>query len=249
MRSTNTYEFILIGLRIRYLQSLETDNPVEAIKETIEKFHESLDHVGFEVSLIAFQLFLDNCWNEIEAIKKEDKIDGVLAEKIMDEMMTVESTVFAEACTKKVYTIPQRRYNGKYLSETHEKLLKAGIYDHLSDITKFDFDSACRCILYGESTASAFHILRTTEGVLKQYYFHYKKTGRLKKPMWGPMSVELRAKKTNKPDPTILNSLDVVRISYRNPTQHPDAIYDIESAQDLFGVCIDLINKMIAAII
>ena len=62
--------------------------------------------------------------------------------------------------------------------------------------------------------------------------------------MWGPMTSELRAKKSNKPSDTILNSLDLVRTSYRNPTQHPESKYDIESAQDLFGVCIDLINKM-----
>ena len=62
--------------------------------------------------------------------------------------------------------------------------------------------------------------------------------------MWGPMTDELRAKKTNKPDETTLSALDVVRISYRNPTQHPQVKYDIESAQDLLGVCIDLLNKM-----
>jgi hypothetical protein len=62
--------------------------------------------------------------------------------------------------------------------------------------------------------------------------------------MWGPMSAQLRALTSNKPSETILNTLDLVRVSYRNPTQHPEAKYDIESAQDLLGVCIDLINKM-----
>jgi len=39
--------------------------------------------------------------------------------------------------------------------------------------------------------------------------------------------------------------LDNIRRSFRNPTQHPDKIYDIQEVQDLFGLCIDAINRMI----
>lgn len=124
------------------------------------------------------------------------------------------------------------------------KLFKDKVFTKLSDLTRYDIGSSCRCLLFGEGTACAFHILRATEGVLKQYYFRHKKTKRLVNPMWGPMTAELRAKKTNKVPDVVLKSLDLVRSSYRNPTQHPDATYDIESAQDLMGVCIDLINKM-----
>jgi hypothetical protein len=36
----------------------------------------------------------------------------------------------------------------------------------------------------------------------------------------------------------------MIRTNYRNPTQHPEAIYTIDTAQDLFGVCIDVLGKM-----
>jgi hypothetical protein len=75
-------------------------------------------------------------------------------------------------------------------------------------------------------------------------YFHFKKSKRIKKPMWGPMTDELRKKIGGKPDLVILDTLDVIRKSYRNPTQHPETIYDIESGQDLFGLCLDILNKM-----
>jgi len=58
------------------------------------------------------------------------------------------------------------------------------------------------------------------------------------------MTNELRAKKTNKPPKVLLDSLDMVRNSYRNPTQHPEAKYDINEAQDLFGICLDSMSKM-----
>jgi hypothetical protein len=97
---------------------------------------------------------------------------------------------------------------------------------------------------FGEGTAAAFHILRATEDTLKQYYLFFKKTKRVKKPMWGPMTNELHSNRAPRPPDDILSALDHVRTFYRNPAQHPEADYDIESAQDLFGVCIDLISKM-----
>ncbi|MCH8069815.1 MAG: hypothetical protein IID16_11195, partial [Candidatus Marinimicrobia bacterium] len=53
--------------------------------------------------------------------------------------------------------------------------------------------------------------------------------------------------KTNKPPVELLDTLDRIRINFRNPTSHPDKIYDIEEAQDLFGLCVDAINRMVKA--
>jgi hypothetical protein len=239
------YEFILIGLRIRLLRNIDNTDTVEFANENINGLRTEITEVDFEVSSTSFDTFLKEPLKELEEKEDNEQIGSGLGSKLREAMRTVENTVFAEASIKKIYSVPQRRFNSKYLSEEPNKLLKEDVFSDLSDIAKFDFKSACRCILYGEATASAFHILRATEDTLKHYYFHYKKTKRLKKPMWGPMTTELKNKKTNKPDSTILSALDVVRISYRNPTQHPQATYDIESAQDLLGVCIDLINKMI----
>lgn len=62
--------------------------------------------------------------------------------------------------------------------------------------------------------------------------------------MWAAMVDQLKAKTRNKPPLTLLNSLDLIRAAYRNPTQHPEATYEIDSTQDLFGVCLDVIGKM-----
>ena len=55
---------------------------------------------------------------------------------------------------------------------------------------------------------------------------------------------QLRAKARNNPLVTLLNSLDLSRTAYRNPTQHPEVTCEIDSAQELFGVCLDAIVKM-----
>lgn len=249
MNRLNSYELIKIGLLIRCLINVDDNYKVKFIIETINDLKEALTISNLVVSLSG--IVNSNNFNDINrSIKKIDsdnKIDTDLANKLIKEMEKIEKIVFSESTIKTVYSLPQRRYNREYLLNTPDKLLNKEVYNKISDMAKFDFNSACRCILYGEGTAVAFHILRATEATLKHYYFHYIKRKRLEKPMWGPMTNKLRDKRTNKPDPNILNSLDNVRISYRNPTQHPEIKYDIDSAQDLFGLCVDLINKMTIA--
>ena len=42
----------------------------------------------------------------------------------------------------------------------------------------------------------------------------------------------------------LLNNLDNIRQSFRNPTQHPEKIYDIQEVQDLWSLCVDVVNRM-----
>lgn len=244
MDKKTSYNYIQVGLLVRYNSSFDATDSKEKIIDGLESLKEALVDIGFNVSLQLLQYLINNTNMMMKDLQPSDKITDAYLEEYKREMFSLEDTIFAEAGTKYVHIMPNRRFVSEYLLEKPHKLLKDTVFGKLSDIAKYDFSSACRCISYGEATASAFHILRATEETLKQYYFKYKKTKRLDKPMWGPMTNELRAKKTNKPNETVLSALDVVRVSYRNPTQHPEAKYDIESAQDLLGVCIDLINKM-----
>jgi len=241
----DTYVYIQIGLCIRILRNIGSSSATDSVKKTIDTIYRNLIEGGFEVSIAAMRsVTFSEMKTEIDGLEKDQKISSSLVFKIKEEFSTLEKVVFAEAITKKIYVLPSRRFNTEYLLGEPNKLLKNGAYEKLEEIAKIDFASSCRCILFGEATAAAFHILRATESVLKSYYFHHKRQNRLKVPMWGTMTPQLRAKTKNKPPETLLNSLDLVRTAYRNPTQHPEAIYEIDSAQDLFGVCLDLIGKM-----
>jgi hypothetical protein len=45
-------------------------------------------------------------------------------------------------------------------------------------------------------------------------------------------------------DSAITEQLAHIRKRYRNQTQHPRLRYDIEEAQDLFNLCIELVNRL-----
>ena len=60
----------------------------------------------------------------------------------------------------------------------------------------------------------------------------------------GAIVQDLRNKNKTKIHTTLNNHLDNIRLSFRNPTQHPEAVYDIHEVQDLLAFCIDANNRM-----
>jgi len=85
--------------------------------------------------------------------------------------------------------------------------------------------------------------MRGTEGALRFYYASIVKRGR-KKQMWNNIIEHLKARRDSPPK-ALLDSLDNIRINFRNPTQHPEARYDMDEAQDLLSISIDAVNRMI----
>jgi hypothetical protein len=245
MISQDSYDYIQIGLTLRLLRNVVKGNSAMLAKRTIKTFLESIKKARFEVTQAALKSSSYKAMEgQVNGMDDKDPLSEELVKEISSEFQKLESIVFAEAMTKRVYMLPARRYSTEYLLVSPSQLLKDGVFGKLNEIARSDFESSCRCILFGEATASAFHIIRATESVLKDYYYTHRKRNRLEKPMWGPMIDQLRAKKKGAPPASLLAALDNIRVTYRNPTQHPEALYTIDGAQDLFGVCSDVIGKM-----
>jgi hypothetical protein len=80
---------------------------------------------------------------------------------------------------------------------------------------------------------------------LRSYYRVFVRKGKIDKTTWGVLVDRLRAKRRKpKPNETLLNQLDHIRKNFRNPTDHPDMIYDIDGVQDLFSIVVDALNRM-----
>ena len=142
------------------------------------------------------------------------------------------------------FIVTPKRFELNNLLDQPSNLFGEGVYSRLPSLARFDFAQACRCISYGVATAAAFHLMRGTEGVLRFYYFNIVKKGRLKSPLWGTMIEHLR-KRRDAPKTSLIDHLDHIRTNFRNPTQHPDARYDLDEAQDLLSLSIDAVNRMV----
>ena len=115
-------------------------------------------------------------------------------------------------------------------------------FSKLTDISKIDFQEAGRCLSFELYTATAFHILRGTEEVLREFYRYKVKRGRIKKLLWHNICVELKGKR-GVPD-SLIAVLDSIREDFRNPTSHPDKTYGEDEVQNLFTNCADVVNRI-----
>jgi hypothetical protein len=239
--------YFFFGTAVRYLQDAKDGYKVSgtgAILDNIDTCLNQLDELGLKVTknaaweLIQFR-------SELAAI--EDK-SSVLSKEQSNKLKRIcyplRSTLEAELLTLEAFVVTPKRLDIDKLLNDVGSLISPGVFSVLPEITQYDLMEAGKCIAFDRPTAAAFHLLRGTEAVLRHFYctlLHKKPVSDL---MWGNMVQELRNRQKTKKYTTLYNNLDNIRLSYRNPTQHPDAIYDIHEVQDLAPLCFEVITRM-----
>lgn len=245
MKSKSIGRYIDLGGIKRYLRDVREGWAVHGegyILESIEWFLAALDEFHLPVTRRA-------AWKlvEFKETVEESPADHTLtreeANQLAEIMDELKNTLMAEAEGNVAFIVTDKRIDVNKLISDIPALMAPGVFDVLPEIAQYDFQEAGKCIAFELPTAAAFHIVRGTEGVLKQFYCSIVKRSRAEF-MWGAMVQSLEQRKSKRPPDALLRSLDNIRVSYRNPTQHPEKIYDIQEVQDLFGVCIDVVNRM-----
>jgi hypothetical protein len=251
MKQTSIWEYIYVGTCLRFIQDQRegwNPNSDAGLVENLDTFLTSLDELGLHVTKRAS--------SELQAIREE------MAAKSKDYTLSSEDVFRAKraatdtrktfmAETKGVFTyvVVDKRLDVRKLLADTAALFAPNVLLSCSEIARYDFAEAGKCIAFERPTAAAFHILRGTESVVRSFY---KRFIRPAQPglTWGQMTHALATKASGKrPPPVILLNLDHIRVNFRNPTQHPEKIYDIQEAQDLFSLCVDAVNRMMPEIL
>ena len=222
-----------IGTAVRGESSLEF---------ALQDFFDRLSELELRVTEVASS-DLREILKELSECDIDEKIDEDLSSRIAKECKKFRTTLRSEISLTYAYTTTEKRTDIETLTDNIGRIFAARVFESLPDLCQFDFREAGRCIAFERPTAAAFHLMRAIEGYLKHYYLQIVKRNRLTKPMWHGMVDQLRRRRDSPPEP-ILNHLDHIRVSFRNPTQHPDARYDIEEVQDLLSLSIDVANRI-----
>ena len=247
MLEKNLERLIFFGTALRYLQDatsrylLKKGSPGWGTVENLRSFLEHLDELGLTVTkraaykLEKFKSELEGDTDELLSMEKAAEL-----QKIMHEL---RPTLVAESSGMIAYIISERRFRIDHLMSNTESLFAKSVFNKLPSIARGDFSESSKCLAFERPTAAAFHMLRATEAVLRHYYC--EKIKRKRSPlMWGAMIVSMRTMPKRFPK-VIINQLDHIRDGFRNPTSHPEMVYDIEGAEDLLSICIDASNRMI----
>ncbi|HEX8524946.1 MAG TPA: hypothetical protein VF669_22035 [Tepidisphaeraceae bacterium] len=214
-----------------------------AILGNSKRFLDYLESESFPVTSSAAWILLEFT-EELEKRQADATITDDDAAKLMQIMTTLEHTLNAEASIKRAYMPVERRIHLQKLIGDVASLMPRRCFVRLPNLAQYDFNEAGKCIAFDRHTAAAFHLLRGTEGVLREYYQVHVKRERVDPMMWGPIINHLRRRRGfGRQD--LLNHLDHIRASFRNPTQHPEMIYSPDAAQDLFNLCVDVVGRMV----
>ena len=248
MEAKSIQGYIYLGFVVRYLQDVTTGVPAHGpgyIIANITALIKSLENNGLVVTkrsckdLITFK-------NRVKRTKKEYALSDSDEKELRELIVSIKSTLTAEASGKFVYFVTEKRYPINTLLYSPESLFSKDTFSNLPELAKYDISQGCRCIAFNLPTSAAYHLLRATECVLRKLYrSEIEEKDRIKDQMWGNMVDHLqRVRKGDAPKKVILDHLKNIKDSFRNPTQHPDMRYDIDEVQDLLNLCIDVINRM-----
>tara|TARA_B100000959_G_scaffold267973_1_gene312131 strand:- start:3373 stop:4119 length:747 start_codon:yes stop_codon:yes gene_type:complete len=238
-------DYYIFGTEMRYLQDATIGRKIRgdgAIMENIDRFLKNLGKLELDVTSRA-------AWRLREFAEKlrlsiEETLTSQVAAELSSVMSDLRLTLDAEIQGVFAFITTPKRIDSEKLLGDVNFLFAPGVYESFPDIAKYDFSEAGKSIAFELPTAAAFHILRATEANLKYYCKAMVRQKRIATEMWGPIIIDLRKRKSTRKFTTLNNHLDNIRLSFRNPTQHPEAIYDIHEVQDLFSVCIDANNRM-----
>lgn len=245
MRKENIYKYSSLGGWISWYRAAHINMTVKGengLIVSIRKFMETLDELGLNVTYRAA--------SDLEEFKEElignrtTDLSVSESRKLSKIANTLLPTLKAEIKGYEVFVISDKRYSIEKLTERISDLFAPQVYSSLPEIARYDISHSGKCILFEVPTAAAFHILRASESVVKIYYKKYLRRSSQGKT-WGQLIGELINKNKGKlPNPITLNQLKHIKDSFRNPTQHPEKIYNIDEVQDLFNICVDVINRM-----
>ncbi len=246
MKRIPIYDYFAFGYNYNILRfskkGMTVHGESNSLLDRINEFLSYADGLNLQVTNQAAGM-LRLIQSRVKKLPVDSKMDGDLETEVHEAIEQLDKTLDAELQLRYAYIVTPKRFDLDNLLYSPGNLFAKGVYSTLPTITQFDFAQACHCIGFALSTAAAFHLMRGTEGALRYYYTTIVKRGRTKSLMWNAMIMHLR-KRSDVPKKSLLDHLDNIRINFRNPTQHPDARYDLDQAQDLLSLSIDATNQM-----
>lgn len=247
MRETDIFGYFLFGYNYYLLRFFHENKPVhkgeDSLINRLKEFFDYLNELDLQVTRMAAGDLI-NIFEKVKKLPEDAEVDTALAKEVHTAVNKLDATLDAELQLRSAYIVTPKRFPLEYLLKNPGRIFASGTFQKLLDLCKYDFREACLCIAYKRPTAAAFHIMRGTEGVLRGYYCSIIKRSRIKPLLWKNM-VEHLVKRRDAPLKPLMDNLDNIRVNFRNPTQHPEARYDMDGAQDLLSISIDVVNRMI----
>jgi hypothetical protein len=243
-------DYFFFGTAVRYLQDIKTGWQIADAPEGLYVAG-NLRHLLRDIEVLDLVVTartdaayaLQQLQDEFSSADETATLTEKQARRLAESVAALRPTLEAELRASYAYSVTPKRVDVVRLIEAPESLFPPQVFAKLPEIAQFDLAEAARCIAFELPTAAAFHLMRAVEAVLRAFYAGLVRRGRRAR-MWSDIIVDLRKRRAGKGHLVLLNHLDHIRSSFRNPTQHPDARYDSEEVQELWALCVDVLSRM-----
>ena len=239
-------EYITLGTQLSYLRSATENYEVHednSVLDNIKRFTSSIVNSEFKVTKNALSELIE-FKKTLEKTDKNYRISKADAEKLYSIMDKILFVLRAETEKYFTFSISEKRIDSNKLVFNIDLLLAKDVFNSLPDSIQYDFSEGGKCIAFECATASAFHVLRGVEGLLRLLLKKLSPAVDVSKMVWSVVVKELKDLEIADLD-VLLDDCDRIRHNYRNPTDHPEKIYNIDKAQDLFNLCVGVVNDIV----
>jgi hypothetical protein len=247
-------DYFFFGTAVRYLQDTKAGTQVAdfpggwAVRSNLREVIKTLNNLNLKVSsLTDAATGLRRLLGELDKYVPNQQLSVEHTIELNTQIGRLRETVEAELRATHAYTLTAKRIDVSRLVADPGSLFAPGVFEKLPEIARYDIGEAGRCIAFELPTAAAFHLMRATEAVLRTFYASLIRRKRRAR-MWAEIIADIRAKRVGQKHTVLLNHLDHIRQAFRNPTQHPDARYNIHEVQDLWNVIVEVINRMASSL-
>ena len=155
------------------------------VLDSIDRFFECLELLQLKVSVRAASE-LRTIRDEMSGSPKDAKLNQAQSRRIGQILNDITPTVIAESDGMLAYIVSEKRIPIECLFQGIGTLFGKGVFDQFPELAKQDFSEAGKCLAFERSTAAAFHMLRGTESILREYYCKTLHRNR-SQLLWGPM--------------------------------------------------------------
>ncbi|KKN41901.1 hypothetical protein LCGC14_0718660 [marine sediment metagenome] len=246
MKPVTLLKYIHFGGTLSFLRTCPENAPAHAkggINENINRVIQFVIDSEFKVT--------KNALHELKKVKegldKTPEDYKLNAEDRKELFMVMDRLLFVINAETKIhysFSISEKRIDINKLLFKVGSLFAKDVYDSLPFPIKGDFKEGGECIAFELPTSAAFNILRGIEGLLRTLLKKIVPETDVSNLPWGPVIKSLRGLNDSNLS-VLLDNCDRIRDNYRNPTIHPEKVYNIEEAQDLFMMCLGVVNDII----
>lgn len=243
MRIRKLYKYYSFGFNYNNLYDGYRNFQIKSLIDGIDFFMDFIKEMDLKVTSHAVADYLIEIKKEVEKLNKDDNVPPNVFSKLDKFVKTIDKTLDSELQLRDAYVLTEKRLGLEKLTNRVEDLFGDNIFSKLPIICKTDFKEAGMCLAFERYTASAFHILRATEEVLRQYYKTKVKKNRVQNLLWKNITDDLQGRKGI--PKSLIAVLDNIREDFRNPTAHPEKNYTEDKVQSLFTHCSDVVNRLV----